>query len=115
MAVKAHLAVEDLIEHLTDGSGLSGGKLAAWKKGQQKIYAYLILTCDDCAATTLEPVDPSNADMGWRAFSTLADKYGDAKRAQLSLLVKRFFQAETAGGGELVGLLERHEGEAHPD
>ena len=98
MAVKAHLAVEDLIEHLTDGSGLQGDKLAAWKKGQQKIYAYLILTCDDRAATTLESVDPSNADMGWRAFNTLADKYGDTKRAQLSKLVKCFFKRKQLAG-----------------
>ena len=92
MSVNAHLAVEDLDEYLNDGTAFSGDKLALWRKGQQKIFAYLILTCDDRAATTLQSVDATKDDRGLAAFKALQDKYGDAKRAQLSKSIKKFFK-----------------------
>ena len=42
MAVKAHLAVVDLIDFLHNGDGLVGDPKAEWVKGQQKIYSHLI-------------------------------------------------------------------------
>ena len=57
MAVRAHLAVVDLLEFLHDGVGLVDQPKADWVKGQQKIYSHFILTCDDRAATTLLSID----------------------------------------------------------
>ena len=68
MAVKAHLAVVDLLEFLHDGAGLEDVAKANWVKGQQKIYSHFILTCDDRAATTLLSIDATQgmAQLGSR-------------------------------------------------
>ena len=83
MSVNAHLAVEDLDEYLNDGTSFSGDKLALWRKAQQKIFAYLILTCDDRAATTLQSVDATKDDRGLAAFKALQDKH-DAKVREMA-------------------------------
>ena len=93
MAVKAHLAVVDLLEFLHDGDDLEeGGDRANWVKGQQKIYSHFILTCDDRAATTLLSIDATQPDCGWQSYCALRDKYGDAKDRQLSKLIKKFYK-----------------------
>ena len=71
MAVKAHLAVVDLIEFLHDGDGLADQAKADWIKGQQKIYSHFILTCDDRAATTLLSIDATKNDCGWKSYCAL--------------------------------------------
>ena len=42
MAVRAHFAIVDLIEHLNDGAGLSGDKREEWRKAQLKIYSFFL-------------------------------------------------------------------------
>ena len=92
MAVRAHLAVVDLLEFLHDGAGLEDVAKANWVKGQQKIYSHFILTCDDRAATTLLSIDATQPDCGWQSYCALRDKYGDAKDRQLSKLIKKFYK-----------------------
>ena len=70
-------------------------RATSWRSGRRlnrKFFAYLILTCDDRAATTLQSVDATKDDRGLAAFKALQDKYGDSKRAQLSKLIKKFFK-----------------------
>ena len=53
MAIKAHIAIDDLSDYFNDGTGVADDRKAAWKKAQLKIFQLLILTCDDRAATVL--------------------------------------------------------------
>ena len=68
MAVRAHFAIVGLIEHLTDGAGIEGGKRAEWRKAQLKNCSHFILTCDDRAAATLLSIDTSKEAVGWITF-----------------------------------------------
>ena len=92
MAVRAHLAVVDLVEFLHNGDGLVDQAKADWIKGQQKIYSHFILTCDDRAATTLLSIDPTKSDCGWLSYCALRDKYGNVKDQQISRLIKKFYK-----------------------
>ena len=92
MAVKAHFAVAKLSKFFNDGAGIAANQKDAWREAQLAIYNHFVLTCDDRAATTLQSVDATKDDRGLAAFKALQDKYGDAKRAQLSKLIKRFFK-----------------------
>ena len=53
MALKAHFLKEGILEFFNDGSSFSGDRKKEWKKAQRSIYAFIIMTCDDRAATTL--------------------------------------------------------------
>ena len=46
----------------------------------------------------LESVDDSQDGAGWAAYVALRDKFGDAKRAQLSKQIKKFFKRKQAAG-----------------
>ena len=98
MAVKAHIAIDELTDYFNDGTTVADNRKAAWKKAQLKIFQLFILTCDDRAATVLESVDDSQDGAGWAAYVALRDKFGDAKRAQLSKQIKKFFKRKQAPG-----------------
>ena len=44
-SLQAYLAVNDLIEYFSDGTGVHRDKKDDWKKAQKKIYAYILLVC----------------------------------------------------------------------
>ena len=92
MAIKAHFLKEDLLEFFNDGSSYSGEKKKEWKKAQRGIYAFIIMTCDDRAATTLLSVPVDQDAVGWEAYSALRDKYGGEKDQQLSKATKKFLK-----------------------
>ena len=92
LSLRAHFAVVDLIEHFHDVVPVEAAKKSEFCKAQQKIYAYILLTCDDRAATTLLSCPSSGDTVGFGAFKTLKDKYGGARDQQLSGLIKEFLQ-----------------------
>ena len=92
MAVKAHFAVAKISKFFNDGSSIAAAQREAWKEAQLEIYNHFVLTCDDRAATTLEAIDTTQDAVGWNTFLLLQSKYGDAKRAQLSKLVRKFLK-----------------------
>mgnify|MGYP000685133797 CR=1 FL=1 len=98
MAVKAHIAIDDLSDYFNDGTTVADNAKASWKKAQLKIFQLFILTCDDRAATVLESVDDSQDGAGWAAYVALRDKFSNAKRAQLSKQIKKFFKRKQAAG-----------------
>ena len=71
MAIKAHFLKEDILDFFNDGSTYSGDKKKEWKKAQRSIYAFIIMTCDDRAATTLLSVPVEQDAVGWEAYSCL--------------------------------------------
>ena len=73
-----------------DGSVIASGQRDAWREAQLEIYNHSVLICDGRAATTLEAVDTTQDAVGWNTHILLQDKYGDAKRAQLSKLVRKY-------------------------
>ena len=92
LSLKAHFAVVDLLEHFTDVVPTQADKKNEFVKAQQKIYAYILLTCDDRAATTLLSCSSSGDTVGFDAFTALKNKYGGAQDHHLSGLVKEFLQ-----------------------
>ena len=98
MAVKAHFAELEIGEHLNDGSTVAADKRDEWRKAQKRIYSHFVMTCDDRAATVLESVDDEQDGAGWAAYLALRDKFGDARRAQLSKQIKKFFKRKQAAG-----------------
>ena len=40
MAVKAHIAIEDLTDNFNDGASVADNKKAQWKKAQLKIFQF---------------------------------------------------------------------------
>ena len=90
LSLRAHFAVVDLIEHFHENIPTDSNKKADFTKAQQKIYAYILLTCDDRAATTLLSAPSSGDTVGWRAYSILKDKYGGSREQQISGLIKDF-------------------------
>ena len=57
LSVRAHCAINDWAKHFHEKvPDADAADRADYIKAQQKIYAYILLTCDDRAATTLLPV-----------------------------------------------------------
>ena len=92
LSLRAHFAVVDLLEHFSDVVPGQADKKSEFVKAQQKIYAYILLTCDDRAATTLLSCASSGDTVGFDAFTALKNKYGGAQDHHLSNLVKEFLQ-----------------------
>lgn len=90
LSLRAHFAVVDLIEHFHGTVPNDADKKSDFCKAQQKIYAYILLTCDDRAATTLLSCASSGDTVGFDAYTTLKNKYGGARDQQLSGLIKEF-------------------------
>jgi len=92
LSLRAHFAVVDLLEHFSDVVPGQADKKSEFVKAQQKTYAYILLTCDDRASTTLLSCPSSGDTVGFDAFTALKDKYGGARDQQLSGIVKDFLQ-----------------------
>ena len=90
LSLRAHFAVVDLLEHFTNVVPVEAVKKSEFVKAQQKIYAYVLLTCDDRAATTLLSCASTGDTVGYDAYKHLKDKYGGDRDQHLSGLVKAF-------------------------
>ena len=88
LSLRAHFAINDLAKHFNGDLPDAAEARAEYVKAQQKIYAYILLTCDDRAATTLLAVPIADDKSGWLAYTALKDKYGGARDQQLSGLIK---------------------------
>ena len=87
LSLRAHFAVNDLIDHFHDTVPIEADKKDEFVKAQKKIYAYILLTCDDRAATTLLSVPATGDTVGWVAYKILKDKYGGGRDQQLSGII----------------------------
>ena len=97
MAIKAHFLKEDVLDYFNDGSAFSGDKKKEWKQAQRAIYSFIIMTCDDRAATTLLSVPVDQDGVGWAAYTALRDKYGgEIKRSTVVEDHEEIFEAEAA-------------------
>ena len=76
-----------------------------WRKAQQKIFSHFVLTCDDRAATVLQSIDAEAKGAGWTAYQALANKFGDARRAQLSRTIKKFLKRKQKPAETVVDYL----------